>query len=63
MLETISEWSVIYFKVGACFGFGIGCIAQVISGTSRKWTLLDCFIITCFWPKMFWDAAFGERNK
>lgn len=63
MLEIISEWSTIYFKVGACFGFGIGAVAQVIQGTSRQWTLITCLLLTMFWPMLFWDAAFGERNK
>ena len=64
MLETISEWSIIYFKVGAILGFGIGALAQLFRGqTSRDWKLRECLIITLVWPFLFWEAAFGERNK
>lgn len=63
MFEVISEWSVIYFKVGACIGFGIGAVAQLLSDkTSRDWTLATCLLLTGFWPYLLWDVAFGERR-
>ncbi len=62
MLEIISEWSTIYFKVGACFGFGIGAIAQCFKGLSRPWTLGTAIIITALWPLMFWNAWHAEKE-
>lgn len=62
MLEIISEWSVIYFKVGAILGFGIGALAQVIAGTSRDWTLSTCLALTIAWPLIFHYVARGLRN-
>lgn len=64
MLDLVSEWSVVYFKVGGIIGFGIGALAQVISAhTSRDWTLTTSVLLMMFWPYLLWDAAFGERNK
>ena len=62
MLETISEWSTIYFKLGACLGFGIGALAQVVE-TKRDWTFFNCVIITCLWPVIILEVWTRSRKK
>lgn len=58
MLEIISEWATIYFKVGAILAFGLGAVAQIIQGKSRDWTLTTSLVLTLFWPYLLWDAIF-----
>jgi len=55
MFQIISEWAVLYFKVGGIFGFGLGAIAQVIK-TKEDWTVLYPILITCCWPGVFIEA-------
>ncbi len=62
MLEIISEWSTIYFKLGACFGFGFGALAQIYKDTARRWTLVTCIILTLVWPWMFVEAWTGRKK-
>lgn len=50
MLETVSEYAVVYFKVGGIIGFGIGALAQVVKETGRNWRFGDCLILAAFWP-------------
>lgn len=64
MLETISEWAVIYFKVGAIAGFGIGAIAQLLSARiTGDWTLRTCLTLACFWPMLILDVIAAKLKK
>lgn len=60
MLQIISEWAVVYFKVGGCFGFGLAALGQAIQKQS-PWRLSYALLVTFMWPFVFY-RAWSLRN-
>jgi cytochrome c biogenesis protein CcdA len=61
MLETVSEFAILYLKVGAILGFGLGTVAQFLPQTRERWGLYASVVLTLFWPFIIFEAVFGKK--